>query len=120
MALAILSISDPTWRPVRTALELAASPATCWAAAGALLWIAISSIAGPMGLAAPTPGQAITKHVLYLLVGGLLVLPMVLGDQRRGWTRQVLASRPVVFLGEISYGLFLIHMPVIAGGYAAL
>ena len=33
---------------------------------------------------------------------------MALGD--RGWYARLLASRPMVFLGEISYEIFLIHL----------
>jgi peptidoglycan/LPS O-acetylase OafA/YrhL len=120
MALAALSVSDPAWRPVRVVSELGSSLPTCWAAAGVLFWIATSTVAGPLGLTAPTPGQAIVRNLLYLLVGGLLVLPLVFGSPRQGWTRRFLASPPVVFVGEISYGLFLIHMLVLVGGYAAL
>jgi peptidoglycan/LPS O-acetylase OafA/YrhL len=119
IALAVLSVSDPTWRPVRLATELGSSLATCWAGAAVLFWIATSTIAGPVALTVPTPGQAITKNVLYLGAAALLVLPLVLGDQRRGTTRAILASPPVVFLGEISYGLFLVHVLVLAGAYAA-
>jgi peptidoglycan/LPS O-acetylase OafA/YrhL len=118
MALALLTVADPEWRPVRLAAELGGSLATCWAAAGALLWIATSPLAGKMGLYEPTPTQAVVKSSLYLLVALLLILPLVFGDQRAGWTRRALSSRPGRFLGEISYGLFLIHVVVLAGGFA--
>jgi peptidoglycan/LPS O-acetylase OafA/YrhL len=120
MALALLSVSDAAWRPVRLAAELGASLPTCWAAAGALFWIANSPLAGPMGLVEPTPAQAVLKNALYLAVAFLLILPLVFGDQRQGWTRRALASRPGRFLGEISYGLFLVHVVVLAGGFAVL
>jgi peptidoglycan/LPS O-acetylase OafA/YrhL len=120
MALALLTVADPTWPPVRLATELGGSLATCWAAAGALLWIATSPLAGPMGLYEPSPAQAVLKSVLYLAVAVLLILPLVLGDQRRGWTRRALASRAGRFLGEISYGLFLIHLVVLAGAFTVL
>ncbi len=120
MALALLSVSDPGWRPVRLAAELGTSLATCWAAAGALFWIANSPVAGPMGLVEPTPSQAVLKSALYLAVAALLILPLVFGDSRHGWTRRALASRPGRFLGEISYGLFLVHVVVLAGGFALL
>ena len=86
MALALLTVADPAWRPVRLATELAESLPTCWAGAGALLWIAAGPLAGPMGLSEPTPGQAVLKSALYLAVSVLLILPLVLGDHRQGWT----------------------------------
>ncbi|MCA0145152.1 acyltransferase [Blastococcus sp. LR1] len=118
LALALLTVSSPSWGPVRVAHELGRSLPTCWAAAGALFWIASSQIAGPIDLAAPTPGQAVLRKALYLAVGLLLVLPLVFGNQRDGVTRRVLAGPAARFLGEISYALFLVHLVVIAGGYA--
>jgi peptidoglycan/LPS O-acetylase OafA/YrhL len=120
MALALLAVADPTWRPVRLVTELGGSLATCWAAAAALLWIATSPLAGPMGLYQPTAAQAVLKSALYLAVATLLILPLVFGDQRTGWTRRALASPVGRFLGEISYGLFLLHVTVLAGGFAVL
>jgi peptidoglycan/LPS O-acetylase OafA/YrhL len=118
MALALLSVSDRTTRPVRVVTELGASLPTCWAAAGALLWIATSPVAGPMTLEQPTAAQAAIKSALYTGVAVLLVLPLVFGDAREGWVRQALASRPGRFLGDVSYGLFLVHVIVLAGGFS--
>jgi peptidoglycan/LPS O-acetylase OafA/YrhL len=120
MALAVLSVSDRTWRPVRLMHDLGSSLGTCWAAAGALFWIATSAVAGPQDLSQPTPAQAVTKSLLYLGIAGLVVLPLVFGDQRRGLVRRGLASPPARFLGEISYGLFLFHMVVLTAGYPAV
>lgn len=120
MLLAVLSVADRDWRPVRVASDLGASLATCWAAAGALFWIATGPIAGPTTLEPPTASEAVLKNVLYLGVALLLVLPLVFGDQRSGWVRPLLASPTARYLGEISYGLFLVHVVVLAGGYALL
>ena len=120
MAVALLSVSDPSWRPVRLAAELGSSLPTCWAASGVLFWMATSSIAGPQTLLHPLPAEAAVKNVLYTGVAALLVLPLVFGDQQEGWVRRALSSAPARFLGEISYGLFLVHVVVITGGYALL
>jgi peptidoglycan/LPS O-acetylase OafA/YrhL len=120
MALAVLSVSDPTWRPVRLLHELGSSVATCWAAAAVLFWIATSTVAGPVGLVEPTPGQAVTKNVLYLGIAALVVLPLVFGDSSGHGVRAALGSPPARFLGEVSYGLFLTHVVVLAAGYRAL
>jgi peptidoglycan/LPS O-acetylase OafA/YrhL len=77
-------------------------------------------VAGPMGLEQPTPAQAVVKSSLYLAVAVLMILPLVLGDPRQGWVRRGLAGPVGRFLGEISYGLFLIHLVVLAGGFALL
>jgi peptidoglycan/LPS O-acetylase OafA/YrhL len=120
MALAVLSVSDRDWWPVRLLHDIGSSLATCWAGAAALFWIATSTVAGPETLTAPTPAQAVVRNLLYLGIAALVVLPLVFGDQTRGRMRLVLAGPAARFLGEISYGLFLLHVLVLAVGFRAL
>ena len=42
------------------------------------------------------------------MIATLAVAPLALGDY--GWYSRALASRPMVWLGEISYEIFLIHL----------
>ncbi len=42
------------------------------------------------------------------MIATLAVAPLALGNQ--GWYSVLLASRPMVWLGEISYEIFLIHL----------
>ena len=70
--------------------------------------IAATPIAGepttsPTGLSA-----ALVKSVFYALIAALVVAPLALGN--RGWYARWLASRPMVWLGEISYEIFLVHL----------
>ena len=120
MTLAVLSVSDADWAPVRVARELGSSLPTCWLAAGALFWVATGPVAGPTDLAAPSPGEAVLKNVLYMGVATLLVLPLVFGDQTQGAVRRFLGGPIMSSLGEISYGLFLVHLPLLVGGYTLL
>ena len=48
------------------------------------------------------------KVSFYAAIATLMVAPLALGD--RGLYARFLASRPMVFLGEISYEIFLIHL----------
>lgn len=59
----------------------------------------------PLGLS-----QAIWKAILYAVISALTVAPLALGNS--GFYARLLASRPVVWLGEISYEIFLIHLIV--------
>jgi len=73
-------------------------------------FIAATPIAGepttsPTGLA-----QAVVKIVFYAVIATLVVAPLALGD--RGCYTRLLASRPMVWLGEISYEIFLVHLIV--------
>lgn len=71
-------------------------------------FIAATPIAGepttsPTGLA-----QAVTKTAFFAAIATLVVAPLALGDT--GWYSRLLASRPMVWLGEISYEIFLVHL----------
>ena len=50
------------------------------------------------------------KVAFYAVIATLAIAPLALGDH--GWYARMLASRPMVFLGEISYEIFLIHLMV--------
>ncbi len=119
-AMAVLSVSAPGWRPVRWAHELGAGLWTCWAAAAALFWIACSPLGGPLDLTPPDAVEAVTKSVLYTGVATLVLWPLVFGPQTAGTTRRLLAAAPARFLGDVSYGLFLFHMPLLVALYAVL
>ena len=50
------------------------------------------------------------KIAFYAVIATLVVAPLALGD--RGCYTRLLASRPMVWLGEISYEIFLVHLIV--------
>jgi peptidoglycan/LPS O-acetylase OafA/YrhL len=52
--------------------------------------------------------EALFKAGFYAVIATLMVAPLALGD--RGLYARFLATRPMVFLGEISYEIFLIHL----------
>ncbi|MEJ6537641.1 MAG: acyltransferase [Mycobacterium sp.] len=73
-------------------------------------FIAATPIAGeattsPTGLA-----QALVKIGFYAVIATLVVAPLALGDT--GAYSRLLSSRPMVWLGEISYEMFLVHLVV--------
>ena len=73
-------------------------------------FIASTPIAGeattsPTGLA-----QALVKIGFYAVIATLVVAPLALGDS--GVYSRLLSSRPMVWLGEISYEIFLVHLIV--------
>ncbi len=52
--------------------------------------------------------EALAKAGFYAVIATLAVAPLALGD--RGWYARLLGTRPMVFLGGISYEIFLIHL----------
>lgn len=98
--------------------ELAGRPGTCLALAGSAYLLATTPVAGPLGLAAATPWQAGTKEVLGTVVALMLVLPSALGGAGSHPWHRALGSVVAQALGRISYGIFLWHLPVLAGTYA--
>ena len=61
-----------------------------------------------------SPSAFLTRHELYAVVGFGMVLPAVFGDPRRGVVRRILGNRFLLFLGLVSYGLYLYQLGVLS------
>ncbi|MGE0215325.1 MAG: acyltransferase family protein [Mycolicibacterium sp.] len=70
--------------------------------------IASTPIAGAPTTSPAELREALAKTVFYAVIATLAVAPLALGNT--GWYSRLMASRPMVFLGEISYEIFLIHL----------
>ena len=77
----------------------------------ALYLLASTEIAGHI-LGPDAWWQPLAKSVLYAAIATLVVAPLALGDHGR--YSRLLSSRPMVWLGEISYEIFLLHVVVMA------
>jgi peptidoglycan/LPS O-acetylase OafA/YrhL len=112
MALAVLALAvEHAGRVAPLGLDRRWAPMLCWLGAlGALWWVAA-------GAGLPHTTGTIARHLLwgqhylYALTALLLVLPAVFGPQERSSSRirAFLQTRPLVFLGIISYGIYLWH-----------
>jgi peptidoglycan/LPS O-acetylase OafA/YrhL len=71
-------------------------------------FIASTPIAGAPTTSPSELREALVKAAFYGVIATLAVAPLALGDH--GWYARLMASRPMVFLGEISYEIFLIHL----------
>jgi peptidoglycan/LPS O-acetylase OafA/YrhL len=113
MAVAVLSVLAE--RDGRTPHVVAWVERRPWAAwLGALA--AFSVVAVGIGLSpenrldAPvTAAQALARHWLYAAVAVGVLLPAVFGPPGRGAIRRLLAHPVLLYLGTISYGIFLWH-----------
>jgi peptidoglycan/LPS O-acetylase OafA/YrhL len=119
MALAVASVqlevlADATGTLWQLIFDASRSLATCWVVAVCLLSIAVTPLAGPRSIAVPTVWESVAKHVLYGAAAMFILLPLVHHRHGEGVGRQMLASRPARWLGEISYGMFLYHLVVLS------
>jgi peptidoglycan/LPS O-acetylase OafA/YrhL len=71
-------------------------------------FIVSTPIGGAPTTSPASVNEALVKTAFYAAIAGLAVAPLALGDRGRYW--QLLATRPMVWLGEISYEIFLIHL----------
>ncbi|QZY27901.1 acyltransferase family protein [Nocardioides coralli] len=97
--------------PSRVRLILA-SPGVSWTLVLAIMLVASTPVAGPTMLAAPTPAEIVTKVLLYSAVGFLVVGSGIFPDRDSRYVRLMSLPR-LRHLGHISYGIFLIHLPVL-------
>ncbi|HEX8768499.1 MAG TPA: acyltransferase [Jatrophihabitans sp.] len=91
--------------------QWAGSPALCWTLALLLYWFLTLPLAGPIDLAVPAAGEHLAKNLLQGAVVFFLMLPLTLGDG--GVIGRVLGNRVSRFLGQISYGVYLWHLPLL-------
>jgi peptidoglycan/LPS O-acetylase OafA/YrhL len=108
MLLGVLSVQR--WsEPTAARLAQIGRPAWIWWTVALLALIAIPVALRLDPLEAPSAAQSIGLNFCQMIVGLCIVVPVVLGPQDHGAIRKVLRSKPVVYLGLVSYGMFLWH-----------
>jgi peptidoglycan/LPS O-acetylase OafA/YrhL len=116
MLLATLAAArDVTNEPVFKPFEwLSRKPFAGWVLAFAcFVLVCVDPIGDPSTANYPGMAQAIYEHFFYLLFGLFIVAPLALPEGASPFITKLLTSRVVLFLGRISYGLYLWHMAVI-------
>lgn len=114
MALAVLASVPPSCQTFgsarRVLAEWARSPGTCLLIAAVLYLISTLPLGIPRTLAPATFTQWTAEHYLYAGVAFFLLLPFVLGDG--GTLGRALGSRTANVLGNVSYSVYLWHVPL--------
>jgi peptidoglycan/LPS O-acetylase OafA/YrhL len=105
-------LRHPAYQLLRTSPNLLA------AAAGILILIAVTPVAGPREFVDVPSINAVVKELLYALIATAMLLAALSRDAGSSVVLRVLSSPSVRFLGRISYGVFLWHLVVIQWLYA--
>jgi peptidoglycan/LPS O-acetylase OafA/YrhL len=116
MALATIAAAYRGQREQPRALRaLDRYPSIAWAAMGATLAFGIPylGLLGQVGDETGSGLEYVVRHYLIELIAVGLVLPAMFGDPSRGLVRRILRNRVLLFVGMISYGIYLFHFAVL-------
>jgi len=118
MIVAVLSVRAEL-EPSRAGLYTLAMrwPAACWGVALVAFALSLTSIAGPNSVDYPGVSGALVTAILYLICSGFLVAPLTVPDGDSRLVRVVVTNPVSLFLGRISYGIFLWHLIFLDGYY---
>jgi peptidoglycan/LPS O-acetylase OafA/YrhL len=106
------SSSDPP-APVRALRTLGSMPGVCATAVLGLMLVVATPLGGPVQLQVATSSESTFKHLVYAVVGGLVVLTGVFTGDGGGRYARALSARVPRHLGLISYSTFCIHLPLL-------
>lgn len=113
MSLAVLSVAlQGRARPPAPVAFISAHPGAVWGIGLVVYLVLCAVLSSAPAYAYYSPAQTIIEHVGEGAVALLLVLPAVFGDHSVGWPRRLLGNRRLMWMGGISYGIYLWHLSV--------
>jgi peptidoglycan/LPS O-acetylase OafA/YrhL len=90
-------------------------PSIAWGIAAAALGIGIASLGllGQVGDLNSSGAPYVVRHYLIEVIAAGVLLPGMFGDPQRGFVRRILRNRVLLYLGLVSYGIYLWHFAVL-------
>ena len=118
MALATLAAAyggRPAAEQPRALRLLDRSPWVAWAmmATALLIGVVTLGLLGQVGDLRTSGAPYVVRHHLIEVIAVGLLLPAMFGDPTRGWVRRVLANRVLLYVGMVSYGVYLWHLAIL-------
>lgn len=95
----------------RVLTDWAVSPLTCWACAATLWILTTTQLATPRTVVVPTFWQWTIQHYLFAAAAAFTFVPLIFGSGGR--VGAVLGGRGGRLLGELSYSMYLWHLPLL-------
>lgn len=119
MMLAIAVVRRERGRRVAWLEAVRAAPFSTLVVAGCVFAMMTTPVAGPATLVPLDLFEALAKNLGYLAVGVAMVATLTVAPES-GHLGRVMTSRPLMWLGTVSYELFLCHLAVLAAVTRAL
>jgi len=114
MLLAVLSAWAASNPGPRARIDAVARPAWIWWGGAVTVFLLYAYLVGGVDFAVGHQGWSWQRRqVSFTACGVLLLVPAVLGPQDEGLLRRAWTWRPLVWVGTVSYGLYLWHVGVL-------
>jgi peptidoglycan/LPS O-acetylase OafA/YrhL len=116
MALATLAAAYRGRREQPRALRaLDRYPSIAWGAGGLALAIGVVTLGllGQVGDLRTSGAPYVVRHYLIEVIAAGLLLPAMFGDPARGVVRRILRNRALLYVGMISFGIYLWHLAIL-------
>jgi peptidoglycan/LPS O-acetylase OafA/YrhL len=117
MALATLAVAyrERGVRQPRALRLVDRYPSIAWGVGAAALGIGVVTLGllGQVGDLRTSGVPYVARHYLIEVIAVGLLLPAMFGDPERGLVRRLLRNRALLFVGMISYGIYLWHLAIL-------